>query len=119
MALPIDWLKKLFAEPGFDQLVAVHRADALASTGDLADCEYVLARRRAMPPEEVAPPPLLTGDDLIEMGYQPGPLLGRVLDAVRDAQLDGDVTTPEQARALGRELAAADDGQSGTACGCH
>ncbi len=98
-------LKKLFAEPGFDQLAALHRADALASTGSLEDYEYVLGRRRTMPPEEVQPPPLLTGDDLIAMGYRPGPLFGKVLDAVRDAQLDGEVTTAEQARALARELA--------------
>jgi poly(A) polymerase len=99
-------LKRLFAEPGFEQLAAVHRADALASWGDLTDYDYVMARRRAMPEEEADPEPLITGRDLIEMGYEPGPLFGRVLDKVRDAQLDGEITTPAEARAMARRLAA-------------
>jgi poly(A) polymerase len=99
-------LKRLFAEPGFEQLAAIHRADALASWGDLTDYEYVMERRRTMPEEEADPEPLMTGRDLIEMGYEPGPLFGHVLDRVRDAQLDGEITTPAEARAMARRLAA-------------
>ena len=50
--------------------------------------------------EDVAPPPLVTGDDLIAAGMAPGPSFKRVLDAVYDAQLEGRVTTREQALAL-------------------
>lgn len=100
-------LKRLFAEPGFEQLAELHRADALASWGNLEAYEYVMARRRSMPPEETQPPPLITGHDLIEMGYEPGPLFSRVLAAVRDAQLDGEVSTAQQARALARNVAEA------------
>jgi len=98
-------LKKLFAEPGFVQLAELHRADALASWGNLDDYEYVLERRRTMPPEVSAPPRLVTGDDLIEMGYRPGPLFAKVLDRVRDAQLDGAVSTRQEALALARREA--------------
>jgi len=98
-------LKKLFAEPGFDQLAQLYRADALGSWGNLDDYEYVMERRRSMPPRQVEPPRLVTGHDLMEMGYEPGPLFRRVLDAVRDAQLDGEVTTREEALALARRLA--------------
>ena len=100
-------LKKLFAEPGFEQLAELHRADALASWGDLANYEYVLERRRTMPPEVARPPRLVTGDDLIAMGYAPGPLFRLVLEAVRDAQLEGEVTTREEALALARRTAEA------------
>lgn len=98
-------LKKLFAEPGFEQLAELYHADALASWGNLEDYEYVMERRRTMPPEEAQPPPLINGHDLMAMGYEPGPLFGKVLDAVRDAQLDGDIRTPEDAKALARGIA--------------
>ncbi|MHC4480022.1 MAG: CCA tRNA nucleotidyltransferase [Planctomycetota bacterium] len=104
-------LKRLFAEPGFGQLAELHRADALASWGNLDAYNYVIETRRGMAHEEVEPPRLITGHDLMEMGYEPGPLLGRVLEAVRDAQLEGEVRTPEQARALARGLAEAERGE--------
>ena len=103
--MKVSTLKRLFAHPGFAQLAEIHRADALASWGNLEAYEYVMARRREMPEEEVAPPPLVTGRDLAEMGYEPGPLFGRVLAAVREAQLDGEVKTPEDAREMARRLA--------------
>ncbi len=98
-------LKRLFAEPGFEQLAELHRADALGSWGRLDGYEYVMDRWRNMPPEVAQPPPLITGDDLIEMGYEPGPLFGKVLDRVREAQLDGLISTAEQARELARTTA--------------
>lgn len=100
--------KKLFAEPGFEQLAAVHRADALASWGCLRDYELVMEKRESIAPEEVTPDALVTGTDLIAMGYSPSPMFSRVLDAVRDAQLDAEVTTREEALALARELAVAE-----------
>ncbi len=100
-------LKRLFAEPGFGQLAELHRADALASWGNLDNYNYVLERRRNMPPEVAQPPRLVTGRDLIAMGYAPGPLFGEVLEAVRDAQLEGEVTTREEALALAERTATA------------
>jgi hypothetical protein len=47
--------------------------------------------------EGVMPPRLLTGDDLVQLGYKPGPKLGRLLEAVYDAQLAGDIATREEA----------------------
>ncbi len=98
-------LRRLFAEPGFEQLAEIHRADALASWGNLEAYEYVMEKWRSMAPEEIAPPPLITGHDLIEMGYEPGPIFGEVLGRVREAQLDGEVATPDEARAMARRLA--------------
>ena len=97
--------RKLFAHPGFEQLAALHRADAMASCGILDDYDFVMARRVAMKPEDVLPPPLITGADLVALGWQPGPLFGEVLGAVRDAQLDGDVATREEALAMARRVA--------------
>jgi poly(A) polymerase len=43
------------------------------------------------------PPRLLTGHDLIAMGLEPGPEFGRILRAAHDAQLEGRITTKEEA----------------------
>ncbi len=50
--------------------------------------------------EEIHPPPLLGGDDLIAMGYKPGPQFREILTAVEDAQLDGTIRTKEEAEEL-------------------
>ena len=44
--------------------------------------------------------PLLRGTDLIAMGYQPGPIFASILAALRDAGLDGRITTGGEARDL-------------------
>lgn len=54
---------------------------------------------------DVAPPPLITGDDLIAEGWQPGRWFKRVLDEVYDAQLESRVRTREEALALAHAMA--------------
>jgi hypothetical protein len=61
------------------------RADLLA--GEFADLDKT----------EFAPPPLVTGDDLIAAGWQAGPVFKRLLDGVYDEQLDGRIVTKEAA----------------------
>jgi poly(A) polymerase len=46
---------------------------------------------------DVAPPPLISGDDLESAGLKPGPLFKRILDAVYDEQLEGRVKTKQEA----------------------
>ncbi len=55
----------------------------------------------------LAPDPLIDGDRLVERGFRPGPGFGDLLDAVYDAQLEGRVTTPDDALALAHDRAAA------------
>jgi poly(A) polymerase len=56
------------------------------------------------PTEAVTPPPILDGDDLMqELNLQPGKLIGELLEAIREAQAMGEVTTREQALALARK----------------
>jgi poly(A) polymerase len=66
--------------------------------------DQLLERLRELEKTEVAPPPLITGDDLTAAGLTPGPAFKRVLDAVYDAQLEDRITTKEQAMALALEL---------------
>jgi poly(A) polymerase len=90
-------LKPLLAHPGIGELLALHRADAVASGRDVQHVEFCEQCLRDWPPEELNPPPLLTGDDLIVLGLSPGPEFKRLLDSVREAQLDGTARTKDEA----------------------
>jgi hypothetical protein len=57
------------------------------------------------PQEAVAPPALLNGDDLMsKLGIQPGPKLGEMLTAIREAQAAGEVATAEDALAYAKRF---------------
>jgi poly(A) polymerase len=82
--------------------LALHRADALSSNGNLRGWQTVrdaIAAREASGASAL-PPPFLTGDDLRRMGYRPGPVFKEILDAVQVAQLDGILATSDEARAF-------------------
>lgn len=60
--------------------------------------------------ETVDPPSLVSGRDLMEaLGLRPGPTVGRLLEAIREAQAAGEVNTREEALALARKLVAGPD----------
>jgi putative nucleotidyltransferase with HDIG domain len=96
-------LKRFFRLQSFDQHLALHRLDCLASHGSLELYDFAKQRFETLPQEEVRPHLLLGGKDLIEAGYQPGPLFSQMLAAAEDAQLEGLIHTREQALALVRE----------------
>jgi hypothetical protein len=54
--------------------------------------------------QEIAPPPLIDGDDLIAAGFSAGPRFRRILDTVYDAQLEGRISTKEEAILLATSL---------------
>jgi len=97
-------LYPVLVHPGIGELLAVHRADALASGWSMADVEFCEGLLRDTPIEVLNPPPLLTGDDLIALGWEQGPVFKKVLDAVREAQLDGTIATKEEAIRLAEEI---------------
>jgi poly(A) polymerase len=82
-------LKKFLRMPAFDEHLALHRADCLASHRNLASYEFIQQRGAEIPPEKMRPSPLVTGHDLIAEGHVPGPKFREILDAVEDAQLEG------------------------------
>jgi poly(A) polymerase len=90
-------LKIMLHHPGIRELLALHRADALASGRSVDHIEYCEFLLRDWTEADLNPPPLLTGHDLTRHGLEPGPLFKELLDAVRDAQLDGTVKTKQQA----------------------
>jgi len=92
--------KRFVREEGFGELLALCRADCQASHGDLSIVDHLEDYRANLAPEAIAPPPLITGHDLIEMGYAPGRIFKEILNAVEDAQLEGQIESTEEARAL-------------------
>lgn len=93
-------LKRFFRLNRFEEHLALHRMDCMASHGDLSLYEFARHRYETAEPEQIRPMPLITGDDLIALGYRPGPDFRRILTAVEDAQLEGGIHTREAALAL-------------------
>jgi len=90
-------LKKFMRLPGFDEHLALHRADSLASHGNLSTHDFLQNKLAEIPPENIRPSALMTGDDLIAAGYAPGPRFREILEAVEDAQLEGRLLSREDA----------------------
>ena len=97
MRMSESTLKKFLRMPRFQEHLALHRADCLASHGELAAYEFVREKLAEIPPEKMRPPRLVSGEDLIAAGYLPGPRFRQILDAVEDAQLEGRLTSRETA----------------------
>ena len=96
-------LKKFVRLPRFEEHLALHRLDCLASHGHLDSYEFVRRFLAETPPERVRPERLLTGDDLQDMGFRPGPLFSKILEALEDAQLEGEVKTRAEAETFVQE----------------
>jgi poly(A) polymerase len=96
-------LKRFFRLPHFEQHLALHRLDCLSSHGSLELYDFARQRFETLPLEQVRPPLLLTGTDLIEAGYLPGPQFTQMLAMAEDEQLEGTVQTRDQALAMIRE----------------
>jgi poly(A) polymerase len=90
-------LKRMLAEPGIDELLELHRADALATTGNASQVDYCRDYLAHPPSGPINPPPLLTGHDLIRHGLKSGPQFKILLDRVRELQLEGRIRSKREA----------------------
>jgi putative nucleotidyltransferase with HDIG domain len=93
-------LKRFLRLEAFEEHLELHRLDCLSSHRNLENYRLVLNAWQTLPREVIRPPRLLTGRDLIRAGYPPGPLFHTILQAVEEAQLENQVSTPEEALAL-------------------
>ncbi len=89
--------KRFVRLPDFDEHLALHRLDCLASHANLELYDYTRQRLAAIPTGAVRPEPLINGRDLIAAGYAPGPRFAEILGAVEDAQLEGRIATRDEA----------------------
>ncbi len=96
-------LKRFMSTPTFTQELELHRVDCGSSNGFTDNWEYLLAKGEEFSREPLIPPPLITGRDLIAAGMSPGPLFREILDEIETEQLEGRLTSREQALALFQE----------------
>jgi poly(A) polymerase len=97
-------LKRFMRLPKFSEHLALHRMDCLCSHGSLDLYDFVREQWENTPPEEIRPAPLITGKDLIASGMKPGPAFKDILSTVEDAQLEGLITSREEAMNFVQQL---------------
>jgi poly(A) polymerase len=96
-------LKKFMRLPRFEEHLELHRLDCQSSHGDLTSYEFTREKLVSTPEASMRPAPLVTGNDLINAGYLPGPRFKEILAAVEDSQLEGQLQNKEQALAFVRQ----------------
>ena len=82
-------LKRFLRQEHFDEHLALHKLDCLASNGDVSAHEYCVEQLARIPEAELRPPALITGADLHALGLAPGPMFAKILKAVEERQLVG------------------------------
>lgn len=107
-------LKRFLQRETFQTELEQHRIDCLASHGDLSNWRFLRRKLKALSRAEIRPEPLVNGRDVLGLGIAEGPEVGRILRAVEEEQLEGRLTTREQAVEWIRRLAARPRG--GDAC---
>jgi poly(A) polymerase len=90
-------LKRFLRQEGFPEHLELHRLDCAMSHRLLDNYEFVKRKSEELPVEALKPARLITGHDLIAAGYRSGPAFRRMLAALEDAQLEGQIQTPEEA----------------------
>jgi poly(A) polymerase len=92
-------LQRFIQQANFEELLALHKADAIATDGNLAFYEFCAKRLEAMKTGQAAsaPPRLIDGTDLIQLGFQPGPDFTSILRTIEDLALERRLTSKEEA----------------------
>ena len=98
VSMPWSQLQPLLVAEGIADLIQLHEARALAAGQSAGDCEFC-RQKLQLPADELNPPPLITGDDLIAHGVPQGKIYAQLLQAVRQGQLDGELHSRDGALA--------------------
>jgi hypothetical protein len=96
-------LQPLLTSDGAGDLLKLHAAQASLGLIDPQEVAFCGAKLK-LPAEQLNPPPLVTGGDLLALGISAGPVFARLLRAVREAQLDAVINDRTQALQLIEKL---------------
>lgn len=94
--------RRFVEQPHFDEHLELHRLDCVASHGRLSKYRFAVEKSKEVAACEPVVP-LLTGHDLMEAGYTPGPVFKEILGLVEELHLDGELGDRESALGLVRE----------------
>ncbi len=108
-------LRRFFRLHDFPEHLALHKLDCTSSHNLLGMYDYASDRFYAVPEEHHTPSPLLSGRDLIDAGLRPSPRFKQLLQTIEDAQLEGAVTTHDEALRMLHALLSEDTAAAGTA----
>jgi poly(A) polymerase len=97
-------LRRLLLRETFPLELELHRLDCLGSSGDLEQYDFLVQEAEALKHQPSIHPPLLSGNDLIRLGFQPGPALGALLHEIREKQLADELKTADEARAWVKKI---------------
>ncbi|MDI6733506.1 MAG: CCA tRNA nucleotidyltransferase [Planctomycetota bacterium] len=100
----VSTLKRLFSHPAYPLLAELHRVDRLGSDMDLKPYHIAGRLYRKLSKEDLKPPPLINGYDLIALGFKPGPIFSKILKRIEESQLEKEITTKAEALELVRKL---------------
>ena len=98
--------RRLARKVDLELLARVAQADCRGRAGNF-DCSamgWFLERARSLGVEHAPPAPILMGRHLLALGVPPGPGVGSILKQVYERQLDGGITTLEEATDAARAL---------------
>ena len=90
-------LKRFLRLPHFEEHLELHRVDCLASNGNLESYHFAQKKLIEFGQDRLCPPRLITGRDLMDLGFHPGPAFGTVLEEIETRQLEGTINTKEAA----------------------
>jgi tRNA nucleotidyltransferase (CCA-adding enzyme) len=99
--------RRLAQKVDLELLALLAKSDCLGREPGAFNCEamdWFLERARTLGVEHRPPAPILLGRHLLGMGLKPGPRVGEILKAVYERQLDGQVTTLDEAMAAARAV---------------
>ncbi len=102
-AQPWPKLQRILTAPRVDELLGYCEAIARVVDGSTTAIEFC-REKLALPGDVLNPPPFITGEDLKKLGLPPGPAYRELLDAVRDAQLERQIHSRDEALALVHDL---------------
>jgi putative nucleotidyltransferase with HDIG domain len=90
-------VRRFLSKSTTEKQLALHRLDALAGSGRLEAYDWCMAKLEEYAKEPPKPPKLLNGHELMAMGYEGGPTIGKILTLVEDEKLEGRLSTKEEA----------------------
>ena len=91
-------LKRFLRMPDFDLHLELHRLDCVASHGILDNYEFCSGQLQNLALDDLHPPRLLNGNDLMAMGFAPGKIIGEIILSLEEEQLEGRIKTPQEAQ---------------------
>jgi poly(A) polymerase len=96
-------LRRLLLRETFPLELELHKLDCLGSHADLELYDFLVEQAEELKKKPAIRPSLLTGKDLIALGMKPGPTMGKLLDEIREKQLQDELKTPKAARTWVKE----------------